>query len=100
VTLLKLSGCWLWWHRNRKAVALSADGWAWEFHNRRGDQSCEYVTAPGDSSNQLLRIIAQGSPDFDQTLRQGIVCDRGIPPNRLNKLILGYQPAVVLHEVN
>jgi hypothetical protein len=47
-----------------------------------------------------LGVIAQGSADFDQTLRQGVVHDCDIRPDRPGDFTFTYYPAVVLHQIN
>jgi hypothetical protein len=47
-----------------------------------------------------LGIIAQGPPDFDQTLRQGIVHNCRIWPDCTGDLSFVHQTAVVLNKVD
>jgi hypothetical protein len=72
----------------------------WQLYDGRAYRRCEHVAAPGYGSDQLLGIIAQRSANFDQTLREGVVHDRDIGPDRLSELTLAHQPAVVLHEIH
>src|SRR5690242_18544352 len=70
-----------------------------KFYDGGAGGSVEDVTAPGDSSDQLLGIIPQRAPDFDQALSQGIVGDCSFRPDSLDQFRFRDQPVRTLHQI-
>jgi len=59
---------------------------------RRRDRRHEEVAPPGHGSDQLLRIVVERTPDFQNALGQRIVGGRNIRPDGVDELRLGHQP--------
>ena len=59
----------------------------------------EDVSAAGNRTDQLLRLVIERTADLEEALCQGVVGDRGVAPNRANELGFCHQVAVPLHQV-
>jgi hypothetical protein len=70
-----------------------------KFHGWSCNRSREHITPSRNRPDQLLRIVIQGLPDFDDTLREGIVHHSRVRPNRPNQRIFGDQATVMLDEI-
>ena len=71
-----------------------------EFYGWGRDRSREEVAAPGNGSDQLLRIVIQRTPDLEQALSQRIVRDRCVPLDGFDQFRLGHQPAAPLDQIS
>jgi hypothetical protein len=83
----------------RTRLLRQAGGRARKFRYRACYRSREEVAAASDGPDQLLRVVVQGPPDSDHALRQRIVGDRSVRPNRLDQSRLGDQLPVVIDQI-
>ena len=59
----------------------------------------EHVAAPGDRPDDGLRIVIERATNLEQALREGIVGDGSVGPDRLDQFIFGDELPVVHDQV-
>jgi hypothetical protein len=60
----------------------------------------EHVAAPGHRPDGGLRIIVERATNLEQALREGVVRDRGVGPDRFHQFILRDEFPVVYDQVS